>query len=290
MKAAFVGIVGRPSSGKSTLLNQMCGNKVSIVSPVPQTTRNSVRGIYNGDQGQLVFVDTPGFHLSDKKFNLHLRNLVLKTVAEADLVLYLVDVSRAPGDEERALRERLAEHRPKLVAGLNKVDFQPNYLQSIQAEIRSWWEAPRLYPLSALNGEGVPALLEELFRLAPEGERLYPEEYYTDQSPEFRIKEIIREKAILQTYGEVPHALFVGLEDLEMKGEDLLWVRGFLYVERESQKGILVGRNGDRIRGIVLAAQEELDRIFPYRVQLDIRVKVKPKWRSDSKLLEKLIS
>jgi GTP-binding protein Era len=290
MKSAFIGLIGRPSSGKSTLLNRMCGGKVSIVSPVPQTTRNRIRGILNAAPGQLVFVDTPGYQLSEKRLNLHLRSLARQTLEESDLLLYIVDQSRSPGEEERALMELLRAHEERLAVALNKIDLEPGSLPAIEQELRRAFAAPRLYPVSALTGAGLDPLLAALWALAPEGERFYPEEYYTDQSPEFRIAEIVREKAIQQTRQEVPHALYVELSDLEMRKEGReLWARGFLCVERESQKGILVGRGGERIKAIVRGAEAELAELFPYDVKLDIRVKVRPRWRQDETLLARLI-
>jgi GTP-binding protein Era len=291
MKAAFVGLVGRPSAGKSTLLNRICGHKISIISPVPQTTRNRVRGICNAAEGQLVFIDTPGFHLSDRKMNLHLTDLVARTLEEAELVLYLVDSTRPPGEEERALVALLAPHAGTTVVGLNKTDLPSARIEDARQALVGALPGERIFPVSALSGAGVPELLGALWKLAPEGQRMYPEDHYTDQNPEFRITEIIREKAILQTREEVPHALYVELSDLEMREQEgLIWARGFLFVERESQKGILVGKGGERIKAIVRAAQEELRELFPYPVQLDLRVKTRPKWRSNERLLRRLIS
>ncbi len=290
MKAAFVALVGRPSSGKSTFLNRVCGGKVSIVSPVPQTTRNRVRGIHNGPPGQLVFVDTPGFHSSERKMNLRLRELTLEALKEADLVLYLVDVTRPPGEEELALCGVLRGSEDRLVVGLNKIDVQPNHRALAERELSGALRSPRLFPLSALSGEGLEALLAALWRLAPEGQAMYPPDYYTDQTPEFRIAEIVREKALRDLREEVPHALYVHIEDLELRKENTeLWARGFIFVERDSQKGILVGRGGERIRATVRDAEAELSELFPYAVKLDLRVKVRPRWRRDEALLSRLI-
>ena len=291
MKAAFVGLVGRPSSGKSTLINRICGQKVSIISPVPQTTRNRVRGIYSSDRGQLVFVDTPGFHLSEKKINVHLKELATRTLSEVEIVLYLIDVSRPPGDEERALIELLRDLEKKVIIALNKIDVEEGHVEETQAELRQTLSQAPIQLVSALTGQGVDALLDVIWQRAPEGQRMYPDDYYTDQSPEFRIAEIIREKAILQTRQEVPHSLFVDISDMEMKdGDSYLWVRGFIYVERETQKGIVVGKGGEKIKNIVRSAEQECNELFPYRVKLDIRVKTKPKWRKDEGLLKKLIT
>lgn len=288
MKSAFVALIGRPSSGKSTLLNRFCGRKVSIISDVPQTTRNKIRGIVNRPAGQLVFIDTPGYHDSERKFNLHLRNLVLSSIEETDVVLYLIDTSRLPGAEEKALMSLLAPYDGKLVVGLNKSDIPTGGDPAIRDLLKAAFPDLVPVPVSALTGTGTEVLLDRVFEAAPEGDLLYPEDIYTDQEPEFRIAEVIREKAIRQTHAEVPHSLFVETADMEMK-EDCLWVRGFLYVERESQKGIVVGKGGIRIRRIRLDAEAELATLFPYPVSLDLRVKVRPKWRKREALIRRLI-
>jgi GTP-binding protein Era len=290
VKSAVVAIVGRPSSGKSTLLNALCGGKISIVSPVPQTTRNRVRGILTTDAGQIVFIDTPGFHLSEKKLNRYMTNLVSSTLAETDLSLYVVDGTRAFGGEERALLDALHRAARPVVACLNKADAAGSSWAAVRAEIETALPAVPLLDISALTGAGLDTLRERLFALSPEGDQLYPPDYYTDQTPDFRISEIVREKAMLQTREEVPHALYVRMEDLEMRDDGAtLWARGFICVERESQKGILVGKAGDRIKAIVREAERELAEIFPYAVKLDVRVKVDHEWRKRDPLLRKMI-
>jgi GTP-binding protein Era len=290
VKSALVGIVGRPSAGKSTLMNRLCGAKVSIVSPVPQTTRNRVRGILNRPGGQLVFMDTPGFHLSEKKFNRYLTDLVSVTLRDSDIVLYLVDGTRPFGDEERALLEKLRSSAKPCIIAINKSDRKGRGWKEIRSAVTEALPGAPVHEVSALAGEGVEGLASALLAMAPEGDQLYPEEFYTDQDPPFRIAEIIREKAIAHTRAELPHALYVRLEDLEMsEGGDRLHVRGFILVERESQKGIVVGRAGDKIRAIVSEAEHELRGIFPYPVDLDLRVKVDRDWRKRDPLLKQMI-
>jgi GTP-binding protein Era len=290
MKSAVVAVIGRPSSGKSTLVNALCGGKVSIVSPVPQTTRNRVRGILTTDRGQIVFIDTPGFHLSQKKFNTYMTDLVSSTVAEVDVVLYVVDGTRAAGDEEGALQRSLRSSSRPLVVCVNKLDARgPDWGAAVAAVASA---LPPCVPLeiSALTGTGLDALREALYGLAPEGDQMYPPDYYTDQTPEFRISEIVREQATLQTREEIPHSIYVRIEDLEMQDEgETLWARGFICVERESQKGIVVGRGGEKIRAIVNEAERVLNELFPYRVRLDMRVKVDRDWRKRDPLLRKMI-
>ena len=281
-----VAVVGRPSAGKSSLVNRLCGGKVSIVSSVPQTTRNRVRGIVTTERGQLVLIDTPGLHDSEKKLNLHLKGLVTSSLGEVDIVLYVVDVSRRPGDEERVIAEIVVSLSGSKVVALNKTDLASSHRSEAEAFLLE--RGLQGMPVSALTGDGVDALRERLLDLSPEGDPQYPEDYYTDQDVEFRIAEIIREKAIQQVREEIPHAIYVEMADTEMQG-DALWARAFVCVERESQKGILIGKGASRIRAIRLEAERELADIFPYPVQLDLQVKVRANWRHRDELLRRLI-
>ncbi|MBN1525917.1 MAG: GTPase Era [Spirochaetales bacterium] len=290
MKSAFVALTGRPSAGKSTLMNTLCGHKISIVSPVPQTTRNKVRGIYNDRRGQLVFLDTPGYFSGEKKFNSYMHDVLSGALSEADILLYLIDLSRPPGQEEELLAGLVKKAKKPLVIGLNKSDLPGADAAAANAMIDKFGLTGEKIVLSGLSGTNSGLLLDKLFAAAEEGEPFYPGEYYTDQDPAFRISEIIREKAILKTRQEVPHALYIEIADMEMREEGKrLWVRGFLCVQRESQKGILIGRGGAVIKAIVQEAQAELNGIFPYAVQLDFRVRVRPKWKNNDSLLKHLI-
>jgi GTP-binding protein Era len=263
---------------------------VSIVSPVPQTTRNRVRGILNDPRGQIVFIDTPGFHLSQKKLNRYMTDLVSATLSEVDVVLYVVDGSRESGEEERAIQQAVRAASRPLVACLNKLDAPGPDWAAARKSVTEALPGTTVREISARAGHSLEALKDDLFAAAPEGDQLYPEDYYTDQTPDFRISEIVREKAILLTREEVPHSLYVRLEDLEMRNDGaLLWARGFICVERESQKGIVVGRAGEKIKSIVRDAERELSEIFPYEVKLDMRVKVDRDWRKRDPLLKKLI-
>ncbi len=290
MKSAFISVIGRPSVGKSTLVNSLCGYKVSIVSPVPQTTRNRIRGIVTRDEGQLVFIDTPGFHTSEKRLNLHLKDLVISGLDEIDLILYVLDATRPPKEEEQLLLEAVRHCRSKTVAAINKVDVEKHDADLLRSFLKKELDNERIFEISAVGGAGLDELTTSLFTLAPEGEIMYPEDMYTDQNPEFRAAEIIREKAITRMRKEVPHAIFALIEDMETSADRRkLWIRGTLNVERESQKGIVVGRGGRMIREIRLDAQKELSLVFSYAVDLDLRVKVVPDWRKREQLLKKLI-
>jgi GTP-binding protein Era len=292
-KAAFVAVVGRPSAGKSTLVNTLCGEKVAIVSPVPQTTRNAIRGIVNRAEGQLVFVDTPGQHLSEKELNRKLVDVAGRTLAGADLILYVLDAARSPGAEEEAVAARLKGGEDRIVAAINKIDSgaaQRDVVEKFLREKLPGLERDRCFPVSALRDEGTEALLECLFALAGTGDPFYPEEYYTDQDTGFRIAEIIREKAINHLRQELPHSLYVEVADAEPRENGAkLWVRAFIVTERESQKGMIVGKGGRMIKAIREEALADMKRIFDWKIELDLRVKVSRDWRHNDAVLRRLI-
>ncbi|MDR0502442.1 MAG: GTPase Era [Treponema sp.] len=288
-KSAFVAIIGRPSVGKSTLLNRMCGEKVAIVSAVPQTTRNAIRGIVNRKDGQLVFIDTPGRHVSEKKFNKKLMEVSSRALEESDLVLYVLDACRAAGPEEEQTAALLSPLAEKTVAAVNKMDLpSADFNRAKEFVCARAPEIRKIISVSAGTGLGVEELIEALFQIAPEGEALYNEEYYTDQETGFRIAEIIREQAINRLRQELPHSLYVQIADMEFH-ESLLWVRAFIIVERESQKGMVVGKGGEMIKAIRLAALKELKRIFDWKIDLDLRVKTGKDWKHNDNTLRKII-
>jgi GTP-binding protein Era len=291
-KAAFITIIGRPSVGKSTLLNKMCGEKVSIVSAVPQTTRNAIRGIVNREQGQLVFVDTPGRHESLKKINKKLMEVSRRALEESDLVLYVLDAARAPGIEEKEVVSLLAPLSSKTVAAINKTDVPGADIDRAKAFVIEHLNTPpdRIFSVSASTGSGVEELLGSLFAFAGEGQPYYGEDYYTDQETGFRIAEIIREQAINRLFQELPHSLYVDIADMEFKeDENKLWVRAFIIVERESQKGMVVGKGGEMIKSIRIASLKNLKRIFDWKIDLDLRVKTGKDWRQKDHTLRKII-
>jgi len=301
-KAAFVALIGRPSVGKSTLVNLLCGAKVAIVSAVPQTTRNAVRGILTRPEGQLVFVDTPGRHMSERKLNKKLMDVSDRALDDSELVLYVLDASRALGPEEEAVAERLKGLEDRLVAAVNKTDAagaEPEMIFTFLETTLPNLPPSRRFEISCFKKEGIEPLLACLFDMAVEGDVLYPEEYYTDQDVSFRISEIIREKAISRLREELPHSIYVEVADLELLevpgGDDpsgsikkRLWVRAFIVTERESQKGMIVGKGGEMIKAIGQASRKELNTIFDWKVDLDLRVKTGKDWRHNDRLLKKI--
>ena len=285
MKSGFAVTVGRPSCGKSTLINTLCGHKVSIVSSVPQTTRRPVRGIANREEGQIVFSDMPGFHLSGKEFNRALNETTAAALrGRPDAVLYVLDATRLPGAEEEALAQLLAQAGVFPVFALNKIDAADD--ETVPAEtyrsfLSRFWTDAEVLPVSALRGEGTQRLFASLFARLEEGPPLYPEDYYTDQPPDFRIAEIIREKAMNRLSEELPHSIYVEVADWEMPSDNELWIRAFICVEKESQKGMVVGKDGVKIGAIRKAAKRELKSVFPQNIRLDLRVKVSKNWRKN---------
>jgi GTP-binding protein Era len=288
-KSAFAAIVGRPSAGKSTLINALCGAKVSIVSPVPQTTRNTVRGIVNRKEGQIVFLDTPGFHNSDKKLNLRLKDLALRALADADLVLYLVDATREPGPEEESLAAALAGVSIPILAAVNKIDHPEAKPDAAEAFVAEKLPGTKVMRISAKENRGLDELVGELLSRAQEGPAWYPEEYYTDQEPVFRIAEIVREKIINHMREELPHAVFVEYQASRKLGDGSLEASYDIVVERDSQKGIVIGKAGTMIKRIREEAEADLDELFDYKVHLRLQVRVDAAWKHDDKRLDSII-
>ena len=305
-KCGIVTIIGRPSVGKSTLLNKICGEKVAIVSNVPQTTRNAIKGIVNrepsaemqhtGDHasfGQLIFIDTPGRHSGEKKMNKKLMEVSGRALTDCDLVLYILDASRAPGPEEEEIATMLKPLSEKTIAAVNKIDAAGADFSHAEEFLKQRLLKERIFAISAVTGQGIEELMNTLFFMAPEGHALYDSEYYTDQDTEFRIAEIIREQAINRLRQELPHSLYVDIADMEFKktgkNDSQLWVRAFIIVERESQKGMVVGKGGTMIREIRLAALKEFKKIFDWKIDLDLRVKTGKDWRKNDFTLKRII-
>lgn len=291
MKVATVSVIGRPSSGKSTLINTICEMKVSITSPVPQTTRNKIRGIYTDQRGQLIFTDTPGYHISDKEINKRMQEVTVSALQDSDIILYVVDGTRVAKKEEETIADMIRKSKVPAVVAINKKDILTNN----NIEDSTFFISERLpnAPVclcSALDDDGIDEVLIEIFKLAKEGELLYSEEQYTDQDLEFRISEIIREKAMDKLSDELPHVIFVDVSDLEYDEEEKrVWIRAFINVERDGQKGFIVGKGGENIKRIGTEARKEIRRIFPgSTVRLDLQVKTAEKWRNNSIVLDRI--
>ena len=293
IKTAVVAIIGRPSAGKSTFLNTACQEPVSIVSPIPQTTRNAIKGIVNTSYGQLIFIDTPGYHTSAKKLNLRLKNVTETQLEDIDCVLYVIDSTRIPGEEESHTAELLKNIQEKVVVAINKTDLPTSKTAPIRQFIAtnlSNIPNERIFEMSAEKDIGINEVLKGLYDISPEGEPMYDEELYTDQDLSFRVCEIIRGEAINRLQDEIPHAVYVEVADVEHRNEGKkLWIRAFLCVERESQKGIVIGKGASKIKEIRMAAIAKLSEIYVQKIDLDLQVKVNKNWRQKDITLNRII-
>ncbi len=280
-RAGFVAIVGRPNAGKSTLLNRVVGQKVAIVTAKPQTTRNRIQGIVTRPEGQIVFIDTPGLHEADSALGRQMMHEVAAALEGIDVLLLMVDASRAYPHADALLLERAQRFRGKTILALNKVDRlpKPKLLPLIDA-FQKAFEFSAVVPISALKGTGCEELQKEILRQLPESEPYFPEDQVTDQPERFLAAEIIREKAIQVMYHEVPYALAVFVDKFEEKPK-LLRIEATLNVERDSQKKILIGHKGEMLKKIGTAARKELEDLFDTKIYLQTFVKVVPGWRED---------
>ncbi len=293
LRTAVVAIIGRPSAGKSTFLNTACQEPVSIVSPIPQTTRNAIKGIVNTSYGQLIFIDTPGYHDSEKKLNLRLRNVTEAQLDDIDCVLYVIDSTRATGEEEVHTANLLKKLQSKTVVAINKTDLpasKPLPIRQFISENLPDIPADRILEMSAEKDIGINEVLKALYSISPEGDPMYDEELYTDQDLTFRICEVIRGEAINRLEQEIPHAVYVEVADVEHRNEGKkLWIRAFLCVERDSQKGIVIGKGASKIKEIRMAAVRKLSEIYIQKIDLDLQVKVDKNWRQRDYTINKLI-
>jgi GTP-binding protein Era len=291
VKAGFIALVGRPNAGKSTLLNRLVGSKLAIVSDKPQTTRNRILGVRNYPDAQAVFIDTPGIHRPLHRMNVRMVDAAISSMRDVDVVGVIVDVSEPAGRGHEFLLDLLTEVKVPCVLVLNKIDLvKKSRLLPIMEGYGADSRFAEIVPVSAATGDNVDRLEQVLIARLPEGERLYPEEYLTDQPERFFAAEIIREKILQLTRDEIPFSTAVVIDRFEepAEGSSLLKLYCTIVVDRESQKPILVGRGGAMIKQIGVAAREELERFFSTHVFLDLHVKVRAEWREDDHVLSEL--
>lgn len=287
-KSGFVAIVGRPNAGKSTLVNALVESKVSIVTPVPQTTRNRILGILHRPDAQVIFMDTPGVHKPLSRLNEQMMNYVRQALADRDLAVLIVDATEKYGRGDEFVINLLNEYSPRAILALNKVDrvHKPNLLP-LMDRYSKLYGFEEIIPISALRGEGLEALLAAVIRRLPAGPQFYPADEYTDQPERFLASEIIREKVIRHTKHEMPYVTAVLIDGFE-EGTLITRLHATIVVEKDSQKPIVIGAGGTRLKEIGSAAREELERLFPPRVYLELFVKVSPHWRNDTALIAEL--
>jgi len=291
-RSGFVAVVGRPNVGKSTLVNQLVGQKVSITSPRPQTTRTPIRGVRNGPGYQAVFVDTPGSQKPRDTLRARMQQQVLDSLSESDVILFLLDASQAAeniGGGDRYVARLVAESGTPAIVSVNKIDLLRNPAQVLPiiegvSELADWRQ---IFPISATNGLNVEPLMESVVALLPPGPRYFPEGTVTDYPESLILAEYVREKALNVLREEIPHAVAVQVEEVERK-ENVTVVYATIHVERATQRMIVLGKGGRTIKQIGTEARRDVERLLGTRIYLDLKVKVSPGWRSDRKFLERL--
>lgn len=293
MRSGFVAVVGRPNVGKSTLVNALVGSKVSITSSRPQTTRNAIRGVLtlpaSGEpEYQVVLIDTPGLHKPRTSLGERLNRIVYGTLAEADAIVFVLDGTQEIGPGDRRIADRVAAAGSAVIVVVNKVDIASRVQIVEQLAEAADWDCAAYVPLSALTADGLDRLVAEVTRLLPEGPLYFPRDMTTDQPEQLLIGEIVREKFLDRLREELPHSLAVIVREMEERENGVLYVDAVLVVERESQKGIVIGKGGDLIAAAGSEARREIEALLGTRVYLDLRAKVEKDWQRHPQLLDRL--
>jgi GTP-binding protein Era len=281
-RAGFVSVIGRPNVGKSTLMNAYLRQKISIVSPKPQTTRRRVLGILTLEHAQIIFVDTPGIHQPHHKLGELMVQTAVEAIPDADVILWLVDASHSPTEQDQTISRLISQYGQgiPMILGLNKSDLVPQKARQVRARafLHLIQPADSLF-FSAVEGENRDLLLETVIAHLPLGPRYYPEDQVTDQTERVIAAELIREQILSRTRQEVPHAVDVIVDDFKARSETMTFIHATVIVERASQRGILLGRGGKMIKSISQAARRQIEDLIGTQVYLELWVKVRPKWR-----------
>ncbi|ERI09912.1 GTPase Era [Aneurinibacillus aneurinilyticus] len=288
-KSGFVAIVGRPNVGKSTLMNYIVGQKVAIMSDKPQTTRNKIRAVYTSEEGQIIFLDTPGVHKPKSKLGNYMNRMVENALREVDVVLFLVDASEKLGPGDEYIIEKLKEVKTPVYLVINKIDkVHPEELLPFIDQYKELYAFEEIVPVSALQGNNVNRLMEQLLAKLPEGPQYYPEDQITDHPERFVVAELIREKILHLTREEVPHSIAVVIEQMKPRedNEHLIDIYATIYTERPTQKGILVGKQGSMMKEIGMRAREDIERLLGTKVYLNLWIKVKKDWRNQENMFK----
>jgi GTP-binding protein Era len=289
-KSGFISILGRPNVGKSTLFNHLIGDKIAIIAETPQTTRNRILGIKNVDGGQLIFVDTPGIHQGRSELNQRMVRTAIASGRDADVLLFLVEAKARQIEQEEEMIESLRGSSGVPLLVINKIDsVKKPHLLPLMDRYRKLLPFKEILPISAITGEGVEILLDEIMKVLPESPPYYPEDMVTDQTERFWISEIIREKVIQQSYQEIPHSTAITIEEFKEHPErNLLVIKGTIHVERDSQKKIVIGKGGQKLKKIGEAARKEVEILLGGRVFLELWVNVERNWTQDPRALNRL--
>jgi len=290
-KSGFIAVVGRPNVGKSTLINKMIGQKVSIISPKPQTTRNTIRAIITDKESQIVLMDTPGIHTPKSKLGEFMVKKAVESLNDADGVIYIVEASdRGPGKTDAMIIEKLKKIKPPVILAINKCDSV--YREKIPEAILGFSKQMDFYetvPISALNGDNVDAILGIIKGILPEGVMYFDSDDFTDQPERVVAAEYVREKLLLHLRDEIPHGTGVEITSFkDRKDKNIIDIEATIYCERKSHKGIIIGKNGSMLKKIGTLAREDLEKLFGTKVFLKLWVKVKEDWRNKNSVLRDL--
>jgi GTP-binding protein Era len=290
-RSGFVAVIGRPNVGKSTLMNRFVGEKVAIVSSKPQTTRTRILGILTRANVQAIFVDTPGIHRPLHRLGEIMVSTATNVIPDADVVLFIVDVSVPPGEEDQMIADILEKHTSApVILVLNKMDCLPP--DKVEPHTEAYWHLAPFHDewmmTVATEGVNLDELFERIIALLPEGPRYYPREYITDQTEREIAAELVREQVLRRTYHEVPHSIAVVVEEFEEREQGVTYIAANVFVEKESQKGIIIGGRGRMIRQIGSSARQAIERMIGGKVYLDLWVKVRKAWRQDERELRRL--
>ncbi|QTH46140.1 GTPase Era [Cohnella sp. LGH] len=289
-KSGFVAIVGRPNVGKSTLMNQAIGQKIAIMSDKPQTTRNKIHGVYTTDDMQIVFLDTPGIHKPNSKLGNYMVKAAEGALNEVDAILFLTDVTEPIGGGDRYIMEQLKKvtDTPVFLV-LNKIDkIHPEAMLPVIEKFRKQMDFTEIVPVSALQGNNVNALLEQVSKYLKEGPMYYPADQITDHPEQFVCAELIREKLLQLTREEIPHSIAVEIESMSVADNGLVNIGAVIYVERDSQKGIIIGKNGGLLKEVGKLARLDMERLLGSKIFLELWVKVNKDWRNRESILKTL--
>ncbi|GGK18637.1 GTPase Era [Caldalkalibacillus thermarum] len=281
-RSGFVALIGRPNVGKSTLMNQIIGHKVAIMSDKPQTTRNKIQGIYTSAEGQIIFVDTPGIHKPRTKLGDYMVNVAQNTLREVDLILFLVDAKEGLGPGDQWIINHLKDVSTPVFLVINKIDLvHPDELLPLITRYVELYDFKEVIPVSALQGNNVSRLMEQIFRYLPEGPQYYPSDQVTDHPERFIVAELIREKVLQLTHEEIPHSIAVDIEEMKQRdGRGTVFISAVIYTERDSQKKIVIGKQGRMLKEIGTRARQEIEALLGSKIYLDLWVKVKKDWRN----------
>lgn len=288
-KSGFVAIIGRPNVGKSTLMNQVIGQKIAIMSDKPQTTRNKIHGVYTTPDSQVVFLDTPGIHKRQSKLGDYMNQTALGTLGEVEAVLFLVDASEGIGGGDRFIAEQLSKIKTPVMLVMNKIDkIEPPALLPLIEEYRKLHDFAEIVPISAKLGSNVDTLLDQIQKYLPPGPQYYPEDQVTDHPEQFVCAELIREKILHMTREEVPHSIAVTIEDMRVEENGTVYISAVIFVERDSQKGIIIGKQGALLKEVGKQARQDIQRLLGSKIFLELWVKVKKDWRNQERVLRDL--